>query len=329
MSAALAFLAGAIVGALFVLGAGWFLVLSGATRADRGAGWLFAGSGLLLLLGFGNGSAALVGAGAGAVAGLVGLVLWSGRKKQRLDRRAMSIGAKLGLAFSDEPSDDLRNVVRGLLPPGDRNEIRRILSGTWRGHPVTLFEYSMENDGSMYWNFTCAFAPVPVDAEPIFISKETLMSQMNSKLGYRDVQFGDADFDQRFLVHSKDPDRARSLLGPSARSWLLNHAEKVDFRIGPGGVMCECDRGATSSEGLLNLTIDFLVALFPTRFDMDVRTAPRSREEPTALGSEPRSSSSGRAAVKGLAIAFLVAVVGALVFYVLFWWACATGQGCL
>ena len=331
MSGALAFLAGAIVGGLFVLGAGWFLVLAGSRRADRGVGWIFAGSGLLLLVGVGGGQPAVVGAGAGALAGSVGLVLWSGRKERRLDRRAMSVAQGLGLAFADQPSDELRNVVPGLLPAGDRHEIRRILSGSWRGHAVMLFEYSVDNDGSVFWNFDCAFAPAPVDGEPVFIGKETFMSRMNARLGDRDIEFGEPDFDQRFLINSKDPDRARSLLGPSVRSWLLSHDEKVDFRVGRGGVMCVCDRGATSPERLLDLTTDFLVALFPTLAEtVAVRTAvPRISRERDVFPAQPRSSSPGRAIIKGLAIAVLVAIVGAVAFYALFWFACATGQGCL
>ena len=113
MSGALAFLAGAIVGGLFVLGAGWFLVLSGSRRADRGVGWIFAGSGLLLLVGVGGGQPAVVGAGAGALAGSVGLVL--GRAERNDDLTEELCRSPRGLA---SPSRISPRTSSGTSSPG-------------------------------------------------------------------------------------------------------------------------------------------------------------------------------------------------------------------
>src|SRR5438132_12748340 len=254
----LEFVFGAFVVADFVLLVAWITTSAGASDPARRSWALFLFAGLLLFFAFAQRNPLLFGGAVGGVAATSAFVWWAARRNRRRDKQVRSVGNELGLSYEEEPvSGELGDLASALTGAGTRNSVQRVLGGRWRGNDVTLFDYGFELDtpraGTVERNFTCALVAIPLETEPVTITTETFLNRVAAKIGYRDIQLGDADFDRVFNVRSKDPAAALSLVGPAVRSWLGEHGRGLNFLIGRGAVLCMAMEGTASRAQLLDL----------------------------------------------------------------------------
>src|SRR5205814_1248193 len=144
------------------------------------------------------------------------------------DQRARSDARELGLAYKQEPTSTwVRDLAIALTSAGDHNRVRRVLSGTWRGSAVTLFDYYYEAtsvDGpTLQWNFNGALVRGTFRTEPIAIRTKTFLTRLSAQLGNRDVEPGDEAFDRHYNVRSNDRVAVNRILEPGVRSWLTEN----------------------------------------------------------------------------------------------------------
>ncbi|MBD3637990.1 MAG: hypothetical protein HUJ25_11600 [Crocinitomicaceae bacterium] len=84
-----------------------------------------------------------------------------------------------------------------------------VVQGTYKGSPFTVFE-KMEGSGKNKSVVTRAsFENVPFDYD-FKIGKEHIFSKAGKLLGMKDIEFGDEEFDKKFLIKSKDEEKFRA-----------------------------------------------------------------------------------------------------------------------
>ena len=180
-------------------------------------------------------------------------------------------------------------------------------------------------------NFTCALVAIPLESEPVTITTETFLTRVAAKVGYRDIQLGDADFDRVFNVRSKDPAAALNLVGPAVRSWLGERGRGLNFLIGRGAILCMAPEGTASRAQLLEL-VTTLRGLVTGTGGTEVTPEPdldRRALKPTIAVVDPHKAVAARRTAVGVAIVILVPLALVASAYVLLYVACATGSGCL
>src|SRR6266550_1508791 len=211
----LEFVFGAFVVADFVLLVAWITTSAGASDPARRSWALFLFAGLLLFFAFAQRNPLLFGGAIGGVATTSAFVWWAARRNRRRDKQVRSVANELGLSYEEEPAS---------------GELSDLASA-----------------------FTCALVAIPLESEPVTITTETFLTRVAAKVGYRDIQLGDADFDRVFNVRSKDPAAALKLVGPAVRSWLGEHGRGLNFLIGRGAVLCMATEGTASRAQILEL----------------------------------------------------------------------------
>lgn len=338
MTELLFFLLGATAASLFVLITGWLTTKMGASEPARGS-WAFFGlGGVLLVLGLVQRSPAMLGAGAGVLTATSTLVWWSTRRSEHRDQQAKSFANELGLSYEQEPSSPrLRLLASTLTGAGDSNKVRRVLSGLWRGVHVSVFDFYYEVtpvDGpTMQRNFTGALIASSRENEPITITGETFLTKIGAKLGSPDLHFDDDAFDSLYHVRSKDSAAARDVLGPEVRSWLSENGRGMSFLIGRGAVVCMAKEGTASRAELLELVSRFREVVSETpatdrTIGPEIDPTPADGAAAEVEGDQATAGPGQKIAI-GLVIAIVAPIALFIGAYVLFYVACATGQGCL
>ena len=330
----LEFVFGAFVVADFVLLVAWITTSAGASDPARRSWALFLFAGLLLFFAFAQRNPLLFGGAIGGVAATSAFVWWAARRNRRRATQVRSVGNELGL--EEEPaSGELGDLASALTSAGTRNSVQRVLAGRWRGNDVTVFDYSFELDtpraDTVERNFTCALVAIPLESEPVTITTETFLTRVAAKVGYRDIQLGDADFDRVFNVRSKDPAAALNLVGPPVRSWLGERGRGLNFLIGRGAILCMAPEGTASRAQLLEL-VTTLRGLVTGTGGTEVTPEPdldRRALKPTIAVVDPHKAVAARRTAVGVAIVILVPLALVASAYVLLYVACATGSGCL
>jgi hypothetical protein len=327
---------GAIAVAVFVFLVAAITSLAGASDPARRSWALFLLAGLLLFFAFAQRNPLLFGGAIGGVAATSAFVWWAARRNRRRDQIVRAVGTELGLSYEEEPaSTELRDLASELTSAGNRNAVQRVLAGRWRGNDGKLFDYGYELDtprgGGVERNFTCALVAIPLDSEPVTITTETFLTRVAAKVGYRDIQLGDADFDRVFNVRSKNPAAALSVLGPAVRSWLGEHGRGLNFLIGRGAVLGMATEGTASRAQLLEL-VTALRGLLAGPAGTDIPTGPeldRRALATTIAVVDPHKAVATRRTAVGVGIVVLVPLALVAGAYVLLYAACATGNGCL
>ncbi len=196
----------------------------------------------------GSGSPPALGAFAGVLAG--GIVL--GRRSWQLHRAHQSqldaFAQELGLSFSR--GDNTYANEAGLLVD-DIGTCFNVMQGTWQGVPVALFDYQYlgMSDLEAPALIVLTFAVSVLDeVQPRMIIrghgiKELLKHRLGSKAGL----LGDEDFDFEFRVATADLERAKAILSPRTREWLLANARGAKVLV-DGTTLMLCVRHQTMKQ---------------------------------------------------------------------------------
>ncbi|MFD2469637.1 hypothetical protein [Amycolatopsis silviterrae] len=101
-------------------------------------------------------------------------------------------------------------------------EAHRIVTGTHRGRPFLAATFNVRSRVRLEAiEFHAVWVQAPGTGPALQISRVAeLSSRVNAKIGQRDVQTGDADFDLRYEVSSGNADFARAVLSPVVTAFL-------------------------------------------------------------------------------------------------------------
>lgn len=170
------------------------------------------------------------------VIALVVVLVIVGAVSARKRRQAMSeLAVKLRLRF--EPGHDREIAKRyqflDKLRAGSNRYAFNILSGAYRGHEVTAFDYHYETHSTdskgrqqthhHYFSFfilqlQAAFAELTIGSEGFF-------SKIAQALGYDDIDFESHEFSRKFCVRSKDKKFAYDVCNARMIEYLLGNTD--------------------------------------------------------------------------------------------------------
>jgi hypothetical protein len=135
------------------------------------------------------------------------------------------------------------------------------MQGTYRGADLSV-RIVTSGTGKNKRVYTVVEVPlsglVPVDLE---VYREGFFQKVGKVIGGEDIQVGDADLDDTFIIKGTERDKVRDLLtSPNVKSRLLSAQSKCStFRIGVGNVRIR-ERGRTANPNKLRGYIRTVVA---------------------------------------------------------------------
>ena len=176
-----------------------------------------------------------------------GIAIW----KYHLDkkrREAMSaLAGRLGLRFDEDRDYKLADRHRFLeeLDQGTNRYAFNVMSGDFKGHPVTLFDYHYEltsgfgkNRRTDHYYFSFFILSMDEDFPQLTIAKEGFFSKIGQALGNDDIDFESHVFSDRYVVRCADKKFAYDFCNTKMNQFLLDRyifgieVEKGSLAIG-------------------------------------------------------------------------------------------------
>ena len=193
---------------------------------------------------------------------------WFGPSKDEVSRR---LAEEIGADYLD-----------GRLWKGSKVEAH---VGPWT---VTLDTYTFST-GKSHITYTRMRAPyVNPDGFRFTVYRKGLFSELGKLLGMQDIEVGDAEFDEAFILKGTDEAKVRGLFAdPEVRSLLLaQRAVRLEVKDGEGGSGPAFPEGVDElhfrAHGVINEVdrLKALFALFAAVLDRLVRTGSAYEREP-------------------------------------------------
>ena len=146
-------------------------------------------------------------------------------------REAMAaVAAKLGLQFMPGKDRYMPKRYRFLdkLRQGSSRYAFNVLSGSYQGHEVLLFDYhyktgSGKNTHHHYLSFFILH--LRVSFPELIIGPEGIFSKIAQAVGYDDIDFESHEFSRKFCVRSKDKKFAYDVCNARMIEYLLSNTD--------------------------------------------------------------------------------------------------------
>jgi hypothetical protein len=151
-------------------------------------------------------------------------------------REAMSaIAASLGLQYRPDKDRQLASSYRFLdkLRRGSNRYAYNVLSGTYEGHPVMMFDYHYETHSTNskghrqthHHHLSVAILTLSRSFPELKIAPEGFFSKMAQMVGFDDIDFESHEFSRKFCVRSSDKKFAYDFCNARMIEYLLPHPE--------------------------------------------------------------------------------------------------------
>jgi len=146
-------------------------------------------------------------------------------------REAMAaVSAKLGLHFMPGKDRGMARRYRFLdkLRRGSQRYAFNVLSGSYQGHEVLLFDYhyrtgSGKNTHHHYLSFFILH--LQVSFQELIIAPEGIFSKIAQAVGYDDIDFESHEFSRKFCVRSKNKKFAYDVCNARMIDFLLSNTD--------------------------------------------------------------------------------------------------------
>ena len=151
-------------------------------------------------------------------------------------REAMAaLAARLGLRFDPSKSWDIAQRYRFLdkLRSGSNRYAFNILSGSYQGNDVSLFDYHYETHSTdskghrqtHHHYFSFFILHLPASFPELIIGSEGFFSKIAQALGYDDIDFESHEFSRKFCVRSADKKFAYDVCNARMIEYLLSNTD--------------------------------------------------------------------------------------------------------
>ena len=162
---------------------------------------------------------------------IVGVVAVLGYISSLKRREAMAaVAMKLGLQFMTGKDRYMPKRYRFLdkLRQGSNRYAFNVLSGSYQGHEVLLFDYhyktgSGKNTHHHYLSFFILH--LQVSFPELIIGPEGIFSKIAQAVGYDDIDFESHEFSRKFCVRSKDKKFAYDVCNARMIEYLLSNTD--------------------------------------------------------------------------------------------------------
>ena len=177
--------------------------------------------------------------------GIVAMVF--GVLAARKRREAMrTLAARLGLRFEPGRNRHLARQYKFLdkLRRGSNRYAYNILSGNYRQHNVTLFDYHYQTgsgEDTHHYHISFFMLHLPVSFPELVIGKEGFFSKIAQAVGYDDIDFESHEFSRKFCVRSKDKKFAYDVCNARMIEYLLANAD-LNIEIEDGSLAISFQR---------------------------------------------------------------------------------------
>ncbi|MCF7974004.1 MAG: hypothetical protein K9N55_09330 [Phycisphaerae bacterium] len=167
---------------------------------------------------------------------IVGAIFSAINKRKR--REAMiALATRLGLRFNPDRDRHLANEYKFLdkLRSGSNRYAFNVLSGTYQGHPVAVFDFHYEthssdsegNSETHHHYFSFFILHLPVSCPELTIGPEGFLSKIAQAVGYDDIDFESHEFSRQFCVRSRDKKFAYDVCHARMIEYLLANKDLV------------------------------------------------------------------------------------------------------
>jgi hypothetical protein len=144
-----------------------------------------------------------------------------------------TLAARLGLRYESFKSRDLARRYKFLdkLRRGHNRYAYNILSGSYKGYELTLFDYHYQTGSgknTQHHHFSFFMLHLPVVFPELVIGPEHIFSKIAQSFGYDDIDFESHEFSRKFCVRSPDKKFAYDVCNARMIEYLLSNS---DFSI--------------------------------------------------------------------------------------------------
>ncbi|HUQ41152.1 MAG TPA: hypothetical protein VM052_01495 [Candidatus Limnocylindrales bacterium] len=165
---------------------------------------------------------------AGALVGLVAASALCGYRSRRLARdhehTLEDLAFGLGLRFA---RDDQTFASAAAWLADDVGRCVNVLSGTWRGAPVAVFQYryldTSDGEAPALRQLTCAATTVELEFRPMLVRPLSVREALRGLLRPRRATEPQV-FERRFRIEAADPKQKDANLPIRTRAWLVANA---------------------------------------------------------------------------------------------------------
>ncbi|OHB78068.1 MAG: hypothetical protein A2Z25_24685, partial [Planctomycetes bacterium RBG_16_55_9] len=142
----------------------------------------------------------------------------------------MAVATKLGLSFNYSKN---REIARGYkfldkLRRGSNRYAYNILSGSYQGHEVILFDYHYQTGSGKdthHYNISLFILHFAAIFPELVIGPEGFFSKIAQAVGYDDIDFESHEFSRRFCVRCRDKKFAYDVCNARMIEYLLSNAD--------------------------------------------------------------------------------------------------------
>lgn len=137
---------------------------------------------------------------------------------------------RFGMTAHEGDPFDIKHTEPGfrLLDRGHSQRVLRVLSGTWRGVPVRVFDYRYKTGSGKHESshtLTALMAELPMACDRVQIRPEGLGDWIASAFGFDDIDFEYEEFNRRFHVTAGSKRFAYDICHPGMMEFLMGAPE--------------------------------------------------------------------------------------------------------
>lgn len=183
------------------------------------------------------------------VAGIAAVIAaaWFGYVAKQRRRDAFALMARqLGLEYAAEDPYGTLSEPFAFFEKGDGRGVENVLSGSWQGVDVRLFDYWYYDDSTdaqghssrTYYRFDCVIVPVEAGCPRLTISHENVGTWLANALTFHDIRFESEAFNRQYYVKCSDTKFANDLVDARMIDWLLQHGTGFSFEVAGTEALC-------------------------------------------------------------------------------------------
>jgi hypothetical protein len=164
---------------------------------------------------------------------VIGAMIWGIRAGKKRQDAMTLLAEELGLDFHHDRDYQLADRYSFLdkLRQGSNRYCYNILSGTYQGHGISVFDYHYETHSTdskgrsetHHHHFSFFVLTLPKAFPELTIAKENFFSKIAQTVGYDDIDFESHEFSKNFVVRSKDKKFAYDFCNAQMIDYLLNN----------------------------------------------------------------------------------------------------------
>jgi hypothetical protein len=159
---------------------------------------------------------------------VLGVLSYIGARKRR--EAMAAVAAKLGLRFAPAKNRNIARRYRFLdkLRKGSNRYAYNILSGSYQGHDLILFDYHYKTgSGKSTQHHYISFFILHLTASfpELVIGPEGVFSKIAQAIGYDDIDFESHEFSRKFCVRSQDKKFAYDVCNARMIEYLLSNSD--------------------------------------------------------------------------------------------------------